>query len=245
MMWIVAAVCRVFYGEMTILDRGYWEEVWRQDDLGFHQPQVNRHLQRFWSRLKLAPEARVFVPLCGKSLDMDWLLSEGHEVIGVDLSEKAQQDYLASHVEPVRYTEENSLKLAWQGRLLFVAGDVFHLKPEMLRSVDAVYDRAALVALPPAVRQNYALFLAQCLKPGARMLLVTREASEPRLQPPFNIASDEVEQLFGGNFRVEQVHAEVRGDGVGESVYLLKRKAPAASGRLPVEAGESQTVKPH
>ncbi|SFW98742.1 thiopurine S-methyltransferase [Marinospirillum alkaliphilum DSM 21637] len=222
------------------MDRSYWEVVWRDDDLGFHQPQVNRHLQRFWSRLKLAPESRVLVPLCGKSLDMDWLLSEGHEVIGVDLSEKAQQDYLASHAEPVRYAEENSLKLAWQGRLLFVAGDVFHLKQEMLRSVDAVYDRAALVALPKAVRQNYALFLAQCLKPGAKMLLVTRQAPEARQSPPFNLTAAEVDELYGGNFRIECLHREEREDGVVEEVFMLKRKAPLAAGRLPVEAGESQ-----
>lgn len=63
------------------MDKTYWEGVWRNDDLGFHQPQVNRHLQRFWQRLELIPNGRVFVPLCGKSLDMDWLLSEGHEVI--------------------------------------------------------------------------------------------------------------------------------------------------------------------
>lgn len=222
------------------MDRCYWEKVWRDDDLGFHQLQVNRYLQRFWVRLNLAPQARVLVPLCGKSLDMDWLLSEGHEVIGVDLSDKARQDYLASHPGPVRYSEEPNLSLAWQGRLLFVTGDFFYLKQDMLRSVDAVYDRAALVALPRAVRQNYALFMAQSLKPGARMLLITREAPEHRASPPFNLSADEVEDLYAANFRIEALHREVRTDGVVEGVFLLERRAPAASGYLPVEAGESQ-----
>lgn len=222
------------------MDRAYWEEVWRNDDLGFHQPKVNQHLQRFWQRLRLTPDSRVFVPLCGKSLDMDWLLSEGHEVIGADIAEKAQQDYLVTHNEPVRYTEENKLKLAWQGRLLFVVGDILHLEPEMLRSVDAVYDRAALIALPRAVRQNYALFLAHCLKPGARMLLITRQAPEERHSPPFNVSAAEVDELYANNFRVERVLTEQRDDGVIEEAFLLKRKSPAKSGRLPVEAGESQ-----
>ncbi|SFC11960.1 thiopurine S-methyltransferase [Marinospirillum celere] len=222
------------------MDRAYWEEVWREEDLGFHQSQVNRHLQRFWSRLKLAPEARVLVPLCGKSLDMSWLLSEGHDVIGVDFSRKAQEDFLATRQEAVRYSQQKDLYLAYQGALLFVAGDVFHLRQEMLRSVDAVYDRAALVALPPATRQNYAFFLAQCLRPGAQILLVTRQAPEERLSPPFNISAEEVDRLYGTNFRIERLQREERGDGVIEEVYLMKRKTPKAFGRLPGDACEAR-----
>lgn len=225
------------------MDKTYWEDVWRNDDLGFHQPQVNKHLQRFWQRLQLTPASRVFVPLCGKSLDMDWLLSEGHEVIGADIAQEAQDQFLVTHQEPVRYTEENKLKLAWQGRLLFIAGDILHMEPEMLRSVDAVYDRAALIALPHAVRQNYALFLAHCLKPGAKMLLITRQAPKEQLTPPFNVSAAEVDKLYSSNFRIEQLLTEERQDGVIEEVFLLKRKAPAGMGRLPVEAGESQTVQ--
>lgn len=222
------------------MDRVYWENVWRDEDLGFHQSQVNPHLQRFWARLGLAPEARVLVPLCGKSLDMNWLLSEGHDVIGVDLSRRAQEEFLAARDEPIRFSEREGLRMAYQGQLIFVAGDVFHLRQDMLRSVDAVYDRAALVALPPAVRQNYALFLAQCLKPGARILLVTRQAVEARQAPPFNISEQEVKQLYQGNFQIEQLHSVERDDGVIEEVYLLKRKSPAAFGRLPGEACEAR-----
>ncbi|MFK7160531.1 thiopurine S-methyltransferase [Marinospirillum sp. MEB164] len=222
------------------MDRSYWEKVWREEDLGFHQPQVNRHLQRFWQRLQLAPEARVFVPLCGKSLDLDWLLSEGHEVIGIDLAEQAQQAVLARHSAGVRYAQQSHLHLAWQERLLFVVGDVFHLKADLLRSVDAVYDRAALVALPTAVRENYALFLAQCLKPGAQILLVAREEAARLQGPPFSVNTQEVERLYGANFAIECLAEEVRSDQVVERVFLLVRHQPWASGYLPVEAQETQ-----
>jgi len=222
------------------VDKDYWEDVWRNEELGFHQAQVNRHLQRFWQKLQLVPASRVFVPMCGKSLDMDWLLSEGHEVIGADIAERAQEDYLVTHKEPISYTAANKLRLAWQGRLLFVAGDILHLEPDMLRSVDAVYDRAALIALPRAVRQNYALFLAHSLKPGAQMLLITRQAPTEQLMPPFNVSAAEVEELYGANFVLEHLLKEERLDGVEEEVFLLKRKQPAGWDRLPKEAGESQ-----
>ena len=227
----------------VIVDKAYWEGVWRNDELGFHQPQVNRNFQSFWQRLELAPDSRVFVPLCGKSLDMDWLLSEGHEVIGADLSAKAQQEYLVTHDEPIRYNQDNQLKFAWQGRLLFVAGDILHMEPEMLRSVDAVYDRAALIALTPAARQNYALFLAHSLKPSAKMLLITRQAPEEQLVPPFNVTATDLDNLYASNFRIEHLLTEQRADGIIEEAFLLKRKVPAGLSRLPLEAGESQLVK--
>ncbi|WP_114418347.1 thiopurine S-methyltransferase [Marinospirillum perlucidum] len=222
------------------MDRAYWEAVWREEEQGFHQTRINPHLQRFWSRLKLRPQARVLVPLCGKTLDMNWLLSEGHDVVGVDYSVKARDEFLASRPYPVRFSDQGDLKLAHQGSLLFVAGDVFHLRQEMLRSVDALYDRAALVALPPAARQNYVFFLAQCLRPGAQILLITRQAPEARSLPPFNISIDEVERLYACNFHIEQLHREDRQDGVIEEVFLLRRKDPAAFGRLPGDACEAR-----
>jgi thiopurine S-methyltransferase len=222
------------------VDRAYWEDVWREEELGFHQNQVNQHLQRFWPRLGLPPEARVLVPLCGKSLDMSWLLSEGHDVIGVDYSQRAQNEFLAARPGSVRFSEQGELKLAYQGALLFVAGDVFHLRQEMLHSVDALYDRAALVALPSAARQNYALFLAQCLKPGAQILLITRQAPEERQTPPFNITAQEVDRLYSSNFRIEKLHRDEREDGVIEEVFLLRRKDPETYGKLPGDACEAR-----
>lgn len=221
------------------MDRAYWEAVWREEEQGFHQAEVNPYLERFWTRLGLMPNARVLVPLCGKSLDMNWLLSEGHDVIGVDLSLRAQEEFLAARQEPVRFSEQGGVKLAYQGALLFAAGDVFHLRQEMLSSVDAIYDRAALVALPPAVRQNYALFLAQCLQPEAKILLITRQAPEPRQQPPFNISEEEVAELYASNFHIEKLHRQAREDGVLEEVFCLQRKSPQVLGRIPGAACEA------
>lgn len=223
------------------MDKLYWEEVWRQERLDFHQQQINPHLQRFWHHMELKPDARVLVPLCGKSDDMHWLLAQGHGVIGVDLSHKAQQAFLASRSEPVRYATTEHLNLAYQGRLLFAAGNIFALTPDILRQVDAVYDRAALVALPGAMRQNYAFFMAQWIKPGGKMLLITRCASqEIPLTPPFNVTEDEVDALYACNFHIECLCEEVSARGVTHQVFLLIRKQPLASGILPAELGESQ-----
>ena len=77
------------------MDTDYWRERWARSETGFHQKEINPHLQRFWSALNLAPGSRVFVPLCGKSRDMLWLRGQGHEVVGVEISPLAVEAFFA------------------------------------------------------------------------------------------------------------------------------------------------------
>ncbi len=77
------------------MDPAFWQERWKNQDIGFHQPEFHALLQKYWSRLDLRPGSPVFVPLCGKSLDMVWLAQQGHRVIGAELSELAIDDFFA------------------------------------------------------------------------------------------------------------------------------------------------------
>lgn len=77
----------------TDQDNHLWLDFWRDERSDFHQIAVNPLLNKFWPSLKLAHGSRVFVPLCGKSLDMLWLAQQGHEVIGVELSSIAVEDF--------------------------------------------------------------------------------------------------------------------------------------------------------
>lgn len=185
----------------------YWLERWAENAIGFHQPDINSHLQAFWHELGLAPGSRVLVPLCGKSLDMLWLLSQGHEVLGVELSPTAVAAFF----------EENDLRPTvrqvgafqhWQaGELSILCGDFFQLTPDELRGVSAVYDRASLVALPPAMRRRYADHLAATIAPGVPILLVTVDyPQDERDGPPFSVSEDEVRALYAPHYRVDCLH---------------------------------------
>ena len=52
----------------------YWLQRWQQGDIGFDQQEPNSNLVAFFPTLALNLGARVFVPLCGKSIDVQWLL---------------------------------------------------------------------------------------------------------------------------------------------------------------------------
>ncbi|MCS6947388.1 MAG: methyltransferase domain-containing protein, partial [Steroidobacteraceae bacterium] len=121
----------------------FWLERWQKHEIGFHQSAPHPALARFWSRLALRPGARVFVPLAGKSLDMLWLAQAGFQVVGIELSPIAVAQFAAEHAPEARRNVE------------LRCGDFFALTRAALGPVDAVFDRAALVALPAAQRRDY------------------------------------------------------------------------------------------
>jgi len=74
----------------------FWQKRWERDQIGFHLAEVNPYLQQYWPALGLAAQTRVLVPLCGKSLDLIWLADQGFEVLGIELAEKAVEDFFVS-----------------------------------------------------------------------------------------------------------------------------------------------------
>jgi thiopurine S-methyltransferase len=75
------------------LQQEFWHERWQQNEIGFHDKEINEHLQQYWPAFNIALNSRIFVPLCGKSKDLLWLLAQGYEVIGVELSPLAVQAF--------------------------------------------------------------------------------------------------------------------------------------------------------
>ena len=82
----------------------FWLQRWSAGQIGFHQSEVNQDLQQYWSSLRVAPGARVLVPLCGKSQDMSWLRGQGYHVVGAELSEAAVGSYFTERGEQPHIT---------------------------------------------------------------------------------------------------------------------------------------------
>ncbi|WP_303907318.1 thiopurine S-methyltransferase [Thiohalomonas denitrificans] len=188
------------------MDVEFWLDRWVRGETGFHQPEVNTHLQTFWDRLELAPGARVLVPLCGKSLDMLWLLSEGYQVLGVEVSPLAVQNFFAENDIPAEVVPSDPFTRYRADDLEILCGDFFDLTPERLKGVGGVYDRASLVALPPAMRKRYTDHLKVLFPGKLEALLVTMEYPEGEMDgPPFSIGEQEVHALYGDNCDIERL----------------------------------------
>jgi len=168
----------------------FWLERWQRNEIGFHQAAPNEALTSHWATLGLAPGARVFVPLAGKSLDMIWLAAQGHHVVGIELAADAVRAF-ADENGPV-------------DRVELRCGDLFELDPASLGRIEAVFDRGSLVALPPPLRQRYAAKLSELSPSGTRTLLVTMEYDQSKMNgPPHAVPEPEVQALFGNTHHIE------------------------------------------
>jgi thiopurine S-methyltransferase len=192
------------------VDPEFWLERWKTQDIGFHQPQFEPALDKFWSRLALPAGARVFVPLCGKSLDMQWLADSGFAVIGSELSEQAVDEFFAERGLVPNVRREGAFTIKSSGPYEIWVGDFFALPDAAVTGVAAVYDRAALVALPAGMQKQYADKLRSLL-PGAPILLITVDYDQRQMDgPPFATSPRTVDQLFADRYeRIDLVSKDV------------------------------------
>lgn len=179
------------------MDAEFWHNRWQEGRVGFHQSDVNASLKRWWPQLELPDQATVFVPLCGKSLDMLWLAAQGYQVLGVELSAIAVQSFFAEqNVQPEVEQRDNFVSYS-ANNVTILCGDFFDLKTADLKDVAAVFDRAALIALPKQLRQAYANHLREILPAGSQMLLIAVEYDETAMTgPPFSVPWTEIAALF-------------------------------------------------
>lgn len=180
------------------MQREFWLERWKAGQIGFHQRDVNEGLRAHWASLRLREDAPVFVPLCGKSRDLTWLRRQGHPVVGLELSPLAVRDFFAENGLTPRVSRQGSFE-RWEAEgVTLLCGDVFDLTPADVADVHAVYDRAALVALPAEVRTRYVAKLKEVLPRAAGTLLVTFDYPPREMEgPPFAVPEEEVRRLYG------------------------------------------------
>lgn len=188
------------------MEHDFWLERWRTRQIGFHQSSPHPLLERWWPTLGLPSHARVYVPLCGKSLDMVWLAVRGHAVVGSELSEIAVADFFGEQGAHVDVRPHGPFRRHAAGPFELLQGDALELTPALLGPVQASYDRAALVALPPGLRARYARQSAELMPAGSKTLLVGFEFAQHRKPgPPFSVVRDEVEHLYRDAFEVREL----------------------------------------
>ncbi|WP_158755070.1 thiopurine S-methyltransferase [Dyella sp. S184] len=186
------------------MDPGFWHQRWREGRIGFHQDKPTPLLLEHWPALERAPGSQVFVPLAGKSLDLAWLAAQGHRVLGVELSPLAIAQFFVEHGLTPQVHDSPYGRHHRAGDVELICGDVFGLDADVLADCAAVYDRAALIALPPPLRRRYVHELHALLPAGCRGLLITLEYPQHEKQgPPFAVPETEVRDLYDRDWRVE------------------------------------------
>ena len=174
-----------------------WESRWQEGRIGFHLPEVNSYLLRYSDKLLTQGPESVFVPLCGKTLDLPWLAGRTKKVVGIELVQKAVQDFFKENKLTHSIQQSGKLNLFSSDTIVLFQGDFFDLNKEQTASFDAIYDRASIVAFDQPERARYVNHLMSFLEPGGRILLITLEYDQNKMTgPPFSVPADEIEWLY-------------------------------------------------
>ncbi|MEB6592152.1 MULTISPECIES: thiopurine S-methyltransferase [Pseudomonas] len=211
------------------MDPAFWQQRWADNQIGFHQAQVNPYLQRHWPQLQLALGSRVLVPLCGKSLDLAWLAGQGYRVLGVELSRRAVEDFFREHGLEAEVRQQGAFEVWRGGDVELWCGDFFALRAEDIGDCAGLYDRAALIALPVQMRAAYMQALSALLPASCRGLVVTLDYDQSLLPgPPFSVGDEEVRRGFAG-WQVDELEAV---QVIGESPKFVQAGAASLLERV-------------
>jgi thiopurine S-methyltransferase len=193
------------------MDADYWLKRWQEGRTGWHHEKPMPLLLEHWPALEVPQGTRVLVPLCGKSPDMLWLAGQGMRVLGVELSRIAIESFLAeNHLHASTCAgaggTHHEVVDPPGGAIEIIQGDIFEADRAVLASCDAIYDRAALIALPTPVRRNYVRDVYGALPEGCRGLLITLDYPPQEMEgPPFPVGEGEVRHLFEAGWDIQQL----------------------------------------
>ena len=182
----------------------HWLDRWKENRIGFHEDTVNRYLQKYLPILSPAPGASVFLPLCGKALDIAWIVAQGYDVVGIELSEIAIESFFEENRLPYQRSETDRFEVYRSKRITLLRGDFFDLRGEDLGDCALVYDRAALIAMTREQRPRYYEHMLSIVPEAAEMLLITLDYDPAEMQgPPYNVPEAEVRRHYGGAYAID------------------------------------------
>ncbi|WP_028116351.1 thiopurine S-methyltransferase [Ferrimonas senticii] len=202
------------------MEAAFWQHKWDNNQIGFHLDEINPQLSQFWPSLGLSSDARVLVPLCGKTLDIGWLLAQGHAVVAAELSEVAVSQLFKQLQLMPTISQHGNHRCYQAGQLTVWVGDLFELTAAQLGTIDAIYDRAALVALPEPMRQQYRHTLQQLVGNPPQLLLTLNYDQSQLTGPPFSLNQAELQRHYGADYQLTELHKFAEPGG-------LKGKLPA------------------
>jgi len=180
----------------------FWHQRWASNQIGFHESAANPLLVKHFDKLNLPKGNRVFLPLCGKTLDIAWLLTKGYEVVGAELNKLAIDQLFAELGKDPIISHEGNIQRCHTDHLDILVGNIFDVTSSMLGKVDAIYDRAAMVALPPEMRVKYAHHLLMITNTASQLLICFDYDQSLVDGPPFSINAHEVRGHYADRYEL-------------------------------------------
>ena len=210
----------------------FWQERWEKNEIAFHMKEVNPMLLKYFPKLSLKKQKRIFIPLCGKTLDIKWLLKQNYKVVGVECNEDAVIDLFNElNVKANISHLANFILYTYKDIEIFV-GNFFNLSQKLLEKVDFIYDRAALVALPKNMREKYILHLLNITNKVSQLLITYQYEQNIMKGPPFSVKEKEIKEYYLDSYTIILLEEnknlpsglKIKSQ-ANEKIWLLKNKS--------------------
>lgn len=200
------------------MDSKFWQQRWQEGRIGFHKSDVNPQLIKYFSELAVPIGSQVLVPLCGKSVDIVWLAHAGYDVVGIELVETAVQAFFAEQkviptITGFTSAIDNSILKRYQGQLagqtiILWAADIFALKATDIGDINAVYDRAALIAMPADMRPKYSEQIRKLSHNASQLLITLNYDQSKKNGPPFSISHEQLCQYYDADYKIIKLEGQ-------------------------------------
>ena len=210
------------------MEAEFWHKLWDTNNIGFHNEEVNKLFLNNFPKLDLKRNSKVFIPLCGKTVDIKWLLNNGFCVIGVELNENAIKELFSYLKLEASVKTIGSFTLYSSTNIDIYVGDIFELDKIILGKIDFIYDRGAIVALPDEMRKKYTSLLVS-ITANAPQLLISYEYDQNLMKgPPFSVKEIHLKDYYGAYYNIEPMEI-IKSNGftkfdISEAVWNLSPK---------------------
>ena len=187
-----------------------WHEYWsRSEKPGFHEEKVNKYLEKYLDRFRLERGAGIFVPLCGKAVDMAWLAQRGFNVTGVELSETAVRSFYDESGIDFEIEQRGPFKLFRSEHVTIYNGNFIDLTAADLTDCKMVYDRASMVAIEAENRASYCAHMLRIMPSAVPMLVIVLEYDQQVMTgPPFSVVVAEVRSYYSQQYQLIELESE-------------------------------------
>ncbi len=212
------------------MQNNFWINKWEVNQIGFHQDDIHKYLKNYWKKFIQdfnITGKTVFVPLCGKSLDMIFLKDNGFHVIGCELSEIACQSFFQENEIEYTVHEITNFKLFKSQSIELYCGDILNLT--QLSPIDIIYDRASIIALSDTLRANYISKIKEL--DADFQFIITLEFDNKEVGPPFSVSMENINNYYSDRYKVtktvsQELPIEVHKDhlkSLHENLFILNR----------------------
>ncbi len=210
------------------MDAEFWHKLWDSNEIGFHNKDVNELFLNNFSKLNFKKNSRVFIPLCGKTVDIKWLLDNSYSVVAIELNENAIKELFSSLQLETSIKKMGSLTLYSAKNIDIFVGDIFELNQSILGKVDIIYDRGAIVALPTTMRQEYTSLLVNITQ-NTPQLIISYEYDQNLMEgPPFSVKESQLKEYYSDFYNLELMESikpkVFTTLDISETVWLLNPK---------------------